>query len=46
MCAVSALPNVQVSDGSQPPMMVDLFVSQSAGSGWLHRLVGRCEFDW
>lgn len=32
-------PNVQVSDGSQPPMTFDLCLSESAGSRSLDRLV-------
>jgi hypothetical protein len=37
-------PNVKVSDGSQPPMTFHLFLSESAGSRSLHRLVepSRC----
>jgi hypothetical protein len=37
-CATT--PNVKVSDGSQPPLTFHLFLSDSAGSGSLHRLVG------
>jgi hypothetical protein len=33
-------PNAEVSDGSQPPMTFDLFLSKSAGSRSMHRLVG------
>ncbi len=33
--------NTKVSDWRQPPLMVDLSLSESAGSGSLHRLVGR-----
>jgi hypothetical protein len=36
-------PNIKVSDRSQPPLMVDLCLSESAGSDSLHRLVGQ---DW
>ena len=32
-------PNAKVSDGSQPPMVVDLSLSESAGSRSLARLV-------
>jgi hypothetical protein len=31
--------NDQVSDRSQPPLMVDLFLAEPAGSGSLHRQV-------
>src|SRR5438128_755447 len=34
------LANNKVSDGSQPPMMFDLSLSESAGSRSLHRPVG------
>src|SRR5713101_789668 len=33
--------NEQVSDRSQPPLMLDLSLREPAGSGSLHRLVGR-----
>jgi hypothetical protein len=45
-CSSQAVPhaaprhNVLVSDRSQPPMAVDLALSESAGSGSLDRLVG------
>src|SRR5436190_19974394 len=32
-------PNAKVSDRSQPPLTLDLSVSEPAGSGSLHRLV-------
>jgi len=38
-------PNAKVSDGSQPPLMLDLSLSESAGSRSLHRLVGRLVGD-
>ena len=33
--------NTEVSDGSQPPLTLDLSLSESAGSRSLHRFVGR-----
>jgi hypothetical protein len=42
-CA-SSLPNAEVSDRSQPPLRADLFLSEPAGSGSLHRLVERSRF--
>src|SRR5258706_13433230 len=33
-------PNAKVSDRSQPPLMCHLTLSEAAGSGSLHRLVG------
>jgi hypothetical protein len=38
--------NAKVSDRSQPSLMFDLSVSQQAGSGSLHRLVGEFGSDW
>src|ERR1039458_5902196 len=38
-CAIGLPLNVKVSDGSQPPMTLDLSLSESAGSRSLHRLV-------
>jgi hypothetical protein len=36
-------PNVKVSDGSQPPVALDLSLSESAGSRSLDRRVGRAQ---
>jgi hypothetical protein len=33
-------PNAKVSDRGEPPLMFDLSLRESAGSGSLHRLVG------
>ncbi|HXJ59650.1 MAG TPA: hypothetical protein VNU68_23655, partial [Verrucomicrobiae bacterium] len=38
ICGVSS-PNVKVSDESQPPVTLDLSLSETAGSRSLHRLV-------
>lgn len=39
------LSKVKVSDRSQPPLMLDLSLSESAGSDSLHRLVGIRDFS-
>src|ERR1039458_10119190 len=39
-CARAA-PSGKVSDWNQPPLMADSCLSEPAGSGSLHRLVGR-----
>src|SRR5436305_941688 len=36
--------NAEVSDRGQPPQMFDLFLSEPAGSGSLHRLVRAFSF--
>ncbi len=40
-------PNVEVSHRGQPPLAIELSLSEPAGPGWLDRLVGRppCEAD-
>jgi hypothetical protein len=35
------LPNVKVSDGSQPPLTIDLSLSETAGSRSMERQVRR-----
>ena len=37
---IGRMPNAKVSERSQPPMTFDLSLSESAGSGSLHRLFG------
>ena len=41
MVAMNRIVNNKVSDGSQPPMMFHLSLSESAGARSLHLLVGR-----